>query len=412
MKRKNKNIYIFLIILTVIGLSIGYAVLNSTLIINGVSNIQKNVWSIHFENVEITSGSVEAVKVPTIVDNTSIDFETKLNLPGDYYEFTVDVKNSGTIDAMIESIIKEPELTIEQQKYLNYIIEYHNGEQLEKNQLVKANEFVRLKVRVEIKKDLSASDLPDVGEVLNLGFTVNYVQADNNGISVKDNGTWLISANGLLEDIGTVVTIGTEKFYTIGTEGENVKLLSMYNLHVGNIISGIVEEDDNKIPIVEPITGPKGFQSSRAIGAVVDFNNDYIYKFPWVGTVSFSSEEQHGEKYNSYEGSIVEGYVNNYENLLEEKYDVDVLSSRLLILYELVSLISGDSYCIEGISSVSCLESTYPWLFSTSYWTGIYFSDDNLGSLIKGGYFGNVPYNADYAFGVRPVIVISKDSFK
>lgn len=47
-------------------ITIGYAALNSTLNINGKSNISKNNWNIHFDNVVTTNGSVEAVKILTI----------------------------------------------------------------------------------------------------------------------------------------------------------------------------------------------------------------------------------------------------------------------------------------------------------------------------------------------------------
>ena len=64
MRRINKNI--FFIIVFLLCISVGYAVLNSTLIINGKSNISKNIWDVHFENINVISGSVEAEKVPTI----------------------------------------------------------------------------------------------------------------------------------------------------------------------------------------------------------------------------------------------------------------------------------------------------------------------------------------------------------
>ena len=48
--------------------------------------------------------------------------------PGDYYEFTVDIINNGTIDAMINNIIMYPTLSTEQAKYLKYEVNYENGE--------------------------------------------------------------------------------------------------------------------------------------------------------------------------------------------------------------------------------------------------------------------------------------------
>ena len=56
----------------------------------------------HFENLAVTSGSVETTTPATIAaDTTTINFEVKLEEPGDFYEFEVDMVNGGTIDAMI-----------------------------------------------------------------------------------------------------------------------------------------------------------------------------------------------------------------------------------------------------------------------------------------------------------------------
>ena len=126
MKKKNIS-YTFVLILFLL-ICIGYAALYSTLNINGKSSISKNTWDVHFDYIVVKDGSVEAIKLPTIENNTTVDFEVALNLPGDFYEFTVDVVNNGTNDAMIESITKTPDLTENQLKYINYIIEYQNGE--------------------------------------------------------------------------------------------------------------------------------------------------------------------------------------------------------------------------------------------------------------------------------------------
>ena len=57
MKRKNNNKIMFLIIL-LLAITIGFAMLNTDLSIIGVTGIVKNNWDIHFENVEVVTGSV------------------------------------------------------------------------------------------------------------------------------------------------------------------------------------------------------------------------------------------------------------------------------------------------------------------------------------------------------------------
>ena len=383
MRSSNKKVYIVLIIVALIGITIGYAVINTTLNINGKSSISKNTWDVYFDNIVVKDGSVEAVKIPTVTNKTTVDFEVALNLPGDFYEFTVDVVNGGSIDAMIESISKELELTEAQQKYLNYIIEYQNGEQINTKQLVNKESFVRLKVRVELRKDIDSSDLPEVGDVLYLGFTVNYVQADNTAVGVPDNGVYkLISASGDINEIGTIVTIGDQQFYTIGTEGDNVKLLSMYNLYVGG------EYNNGWTAYGSDATGK---QDSTMLGHV---SGQSVRK----GTTAFSNTS------STYAGSIVEGYVNAYKDILEsEEYGIDVVEARLIIKEELEGL---------GCSSSSYSCSSAPsWVDAISYWSGSAIDNDTVWIVDSVGDFAYNDYNFDYAIGVRPVIIISKSLF-
>ena len=88
-------------------------------------------------------------------------------------EFTVDVVNDGSIDAMIESIEKTPELTSDQAKYLKYEVSYANGENINTKQLVKAGEFVRVKVSLEYRSDINPEDIPTSQQVLNLSIKLN-----------------------------------------------------------------------------------------------------------------------------------------------------------------------------------------------------------------------------------------------
>ena len=131
----------------------------------------------NFDNIKLNEESTTS-KTPTIIDSRTISFSTTLSKPGDFYEFTIDVINSGTIDAMIDGITKTPDLTDTQKKYLNYIVEYQNGTVISTKQLVSKNSYVRLKVKLEFRKDISVSDLPTQSETLNLSFKVNYIQSD------------------------------------------------------------------------------------------------------------------------------------------------------------------------------------------------------------------------------------------
>ena len=406
MKRINFNIKdrkflittLSLAIVCIFTLTIAYSALSAVLTINGNARVSAANWDIYLSNPRVTQGSA-TTNVP-IVNGVTATFNTTLNMPGDFYEFVVDVVNDGDIDAMIENVVKTPDLTAEQAKFLKYEITYQNGESITNKQLLAKDTTMPIKVRIEYRKDLISSDLPTGQVVLDLSLTLEYIQSDGTGTSVPNNGVGgsNISANGSLDAIGTIVTIGTEQFYTIGTDGDNVKLLTMYNLMVGNEANS----SEYVIPIATPLSNPTGLQSSDAIGSKLDSDGNLAY--PWFGTVAFATEDKHGTNYSDYSGSLIETYVNDYEVAIEAM-GVNVESARLITKDELVNTFG----CNE--SKYTCMDSAYPWIYATTYWSGSAYNNNSVWDVLSNGSFGNYGYSIDYGAGVRPVIVISKDYF-
>ena len=187
--KDRKILYMILgiVFMSVFTLTVAYAALNAVLDISGSAQVSSAEWDVHFDNVKVTNGSVSGDD-PRITSPTTATFLTTLNMPGEFYEFTIDVVNDGSIDAMIENITKTPTLTSEQAKYLKYDITYQNGESITTKQLVEKKSFVRLKVRLEFRNDLSSSDLPTSSETLNLGLQLDYTQSDGSGSSINSNG--------------------------------------------------------------------------------------------------------------------------------------------------------------------------------------------------------------------------------
>ncbi len=179
-KYSNKK-YIVVAVFLLLTISLGYAALSTTLTINGTANISSNSWLVYFTNVEVKAGSVTATAVPTTsgTSTTSLTWEVSMDTPGQFYEYTVDIKNDGTIDAMLGSL-SNTSLTTNQAKYLNYTVTYSDGVEIEQYDRLNAGETEKLKVRVELKKDLNPEDLPGEGATINLTYTSNYVQADEN----------------------------------------------------------------------------------------------------------------------------------------------------------------------------------------------------------------------------------------
>ena len=409
MKRLNFNIKdrkvltlgLCLVAVCVFTLTIAYAALNAVLTISGNARVSAADWDIYLSNPKVTNGSA-TTDVPIIKTSSTVEFSTTLNMPGDFYEFTIDVVNAGSIDAMIENVIKTPELTADQAKFLKYEITYQNGESITNKQLLAKDTTMPIKVRIEYRKDLVASDLPTGQVVLDLALTLEYTQSDGTASAVTNNGVLKPVANGSIEDIGTVVTIGSEQFYTIGTDGDNVKLLSMYNLNVGNKVTSVNIKTYEYTMV--PITNPTGLQSSDAIGLKWDVETNSPTGFPWYGTVAFATGDKHGTNYSDYSGSLIETYVNDYEVAIEAM-GVNVESARLITKDELVNTFG----CNE--SENTCKGSAYPWIYATTYWSGSANDTYYVWFVDSSGHFGYDRYVIVSEEGVRPVIIISKSLF-
>lgn len=379
----NRKILYFtlgIILISVLSLTIVYATLSVTLNITGNSEITASNWDIHLDNPSVKSSSVHN-NLPTI-NNNNLSFNAILSTPGDFYEFTVDVVNNGSIDAMIDSIVKTPELTTEQAKYIKYEITYENGESISTNQTLNKGTSTPIKVRVEYRKDISASDLPSTETNLSLKLTLIYVQSDGSGSSIQNNGrpsvVKVTSGDGT--NVGDEVCIKEECFYVISSDTDTVTMLAKYNLYVGNI----VESNGTS-----PLPNPTGIQDERAKGY-----HKGIY--PYVGTVIFSESDK------NYDGSIVEGYVNSYNSYLITQGAVPI-EARLITKDELINL-----GCDE--TKGKCTEAP-EWISSSSYWTQTIKEPSQWGVYIvyDEENFGTDDYDLEEYFGVRPVIVLSRN---
>ena len=298
--------------------------------------------------------------------------------------------NNGTIDAMIDSVTKTPELTDTEKKYLNYIVEYQNGESITTKQLVSKGSFVRLRVKVEFRKDITASDLPSQAETLNLSFKVNYVQSDdsNENITIDNNGKLIKIVSGNGTQVGDEVCIGIECFYIISSDDDSVTMLAKYNLYVGN---GRTLGTSSCTPYGNEATG---LQDSTMLGWV---SNTLVSN----GTTAFSSTNYWSGIVSSYPAYIYDSnttlynYVENYKTNLE-KQGVEINEARLIKKEELEALGCAESSCKNAPS----------WIYSTSYWSGT-SNGDNYIILVDtdGSFYGNT-YSYVCICGVRPVIKI------
>ena len=226
------NIKILLIIL-VLGLGIGYAYINSDLNINGTAQVNSANWDVHWSNIAVTNGSV-SVSSPTISNQTTVNYSVVLNLPGDYYEFTVDVVNGGSIDAMIDTIdSKLNGATITTlPDYLNYTVTYSDGVPLEQNHQLLHNTTEKYKVRIEYRTDIELNQIPATNQTLSLQFTVTYRQATDAAVAVPHPVSF---ADDSWATIVTAVQSGNTGNYNVGdTKTVDMGTLGTHTLRIAN----------------------------------------------------------------------------------------------------------------------------------------------------------------------------------
>ncbi len=190
MRRRRRNNLKLILFVLLISISLGYAAIQTDLSIVGTGKIAATSWDIHFNNVQVTTGSVslqtgDSAATINPTDNTLVEYTVTLHNPGDFYEFTVDVVNSGTLNGMVDTISsKMNNVTITTlPAYMNYSVTYSNDMPIKEKHLLASNQTDTLKVRVEYKTDIDPSDLPDTLQTSTFSFGVTYVQADNTAVT-------------------------------------------------------------------------------------------------------------------------------------------------------------------------------------------------------------------------------------
>ena len=188
MNKRNQKITTGFVIVSLLLIGVIYAILQANLQINGIAKIKSNSWDIHFDNVQINGNSVSLTQDDSAAaidpnDTSKVDFSITLGVPGDFYEFTVDVVNAGSIDGMIGELIEEMvingDTVSEIPDYLNYTVKYDGGDPILVKHLLEAGQTLTYKVRLEFRTDLE--ELPEATTISST-FGVEFIQADDTSI--------------------------------------------------------------------------------------------------------------------------------------------------------------------------------------------------------------------------------------
>lgn len=184
-KQKNYQVAIIgVLAFAVLFMAVGFAAYTQTLNINGVATVGTNKWSVHFKDgsLQEVAGSVTSENLTLDTASTTANFKVKLNRPGDYYAFSVDVINDGTFDAILNNITMT-QLTAAEAKYLKFTVSYDGtvysssaNNVLDALNYNTGNNTKNLIVRVEYRDDVAAEDLPTTDTEVSLSVALGYEQ--------------------------------------------------------------------------------------------------------------------------------------------------------------------------------------------------------------------------------------------
>ena len=197
-----QNFVIALFGIAIVAMSIGFAAYATTLTIGGTEGgaaatqgtFKKAKWSVHYaanSDATTANSTVTPTTLDIDTDNTNVYFTATFNKPGDVLEFTVDIVNDGTYNALLNSVTMST-LTAAQDAYIDYVITY-DGNTFTADQtaaktitsastlnapVAPATETTKTAtVRVTYVQPQNESDLPTTGDVtVNFSAAFNFVE--------------------------------------------------------------------------------------------------------------------------------------------------------------------------------------------------------------------------------------------
>ena len=296
-QRRIKMLSLSAVIVAVLGLTVAFAALSTTLNIKGSAYLDAAKWGIKFQNLSepIIVGEASDAKTAKIEKDVSInDIKVTLSKPGDSVTYTVDLVNDGDINAKIENIEKT-NLTEEQQKYITFTVKYkENDTELKIGDILSKGQVKPLVIKIEYRKDLESSDLPKSAQGINLSYKLDFVQTDDKAVTTS--GISKACTTFEKKDtyrVGDVIALCnndtkvSEDFYVIRDNGSTVTALAKYNLLVGNKF--IYDESGEKKTAISSSEEGYGLQSEKTKESLVIDASGNFTSYTVMGGIAFSN---------------------------------------------------------------------------------------------------------------------------
>ena len=386
MKESKKKKIIIVILAFFLVLSVGYAIFQSSITINGTATAQGD-FEIAFTNIvsitksgytdqsgndgnNIAQISTDGKKLDILVD--------KLDYPGAYVEIIATITNKGAIPAKLKEIATSNLYQTGNPIKVSYDGLDENNTQF----LVGESKNVTIKVKWD-------ENINEVAEAVEFSIELKYEQINPDQITTTTSSQQVTKTY----QVGEEITLGTESFYVMKDDGTTVKALAKYGLNVGdNLVSGATV----------------GVQNAQVTGESLDGTVAFSSTMYWQDRDLSSSTFVYDSNSNLYQ------YVENYKDYLVNTLGKTSVSATLLSAEDAISLGCTWSDSIANSGGGSC-PSSISWIYSMIYWTGsvsnyIFNSSAQIRNYYINNYDNGFANDIGFtdALPIRPVITISK----
>ena len=234
--KKQRKIMLYLMV--ILGVTIGFALLSTTLFINGTASIKSNTWNIHWDDtsVSVSQGSVSA-SAPSVTTTTStkdtVSFDVEFEMPGDFYEFEIDAINEGSVDGALQ--LSQNWITYKSNgsattlpSYMDFKVVYDDNTTPANGDVLTYGTSQTYKIRVEFKSGVE--ELPENPQPITIEVSLPYVQHKVPAPNSFSTDSWETIANNPTSSkyqVGDTKEVeidldedGTKESYTVRLENK------------------------------------------------------------------------------------------------------------------------------------------------------------------------------------------------
>ena len=326
MYRNKKKIIIGIMCVLVLVMVVVYAAFMTRLTINGTGNIT-STWNIEITNIQSNiTGTAYNISEPTY-SGTNATFNAGLNKPGDKIEYSITVRNNGSIDAIIN--------TVNIKTTGSYVIIF-TVEGIQNQERLASEESKTFKIIVEFDREATSIPSDTTKEII---MDINCIQDDGQQLTPSDpnidnEDTGLTLVNAILRDNTpqsdssidfsqiSSATNGQGLYYT-NTNTENSGTTYYFRgavennyVYFANYYWRIIRiNEDGSIRLIYQGTTPSATGSDAAIGESA-FNNSYNdntyvgYMYGELGSSSYSATHANTND-STIKGVLDTWYENN-----------------------------------------------------------------------------------------------------